>query len=89
MDGLKYCNLELTTNTINYGQKQIIVDSVTPDNSYLRDCTRGGGIETYDLENSWSFEYEQPINLWDDVPGGMDAHWSTEMIYDFYLIDLD
>ncbi|MCF8368879.1 MAG: M4 family metallopeptidase [Bacteroidales bacterium] len=85
MDEIQNCDTEIEINTIYYGLQTITVDSVAPDTAWLRDCTRGGGVETYNMNYNFLWQNAQLINLYDNVPGASDAHFATEKVYDFYL----
>ncbi len=84
-DGIQNCDTPVEVNTLYYGTQTIIVDSVAPDTAWLMDCTRGGGIETHNMNSGFSWDNAQLINLYDNVPGATDAQWATEQVYDFYL----
>ncbi len=84
-DGIQNCDTPVEVNTLYYGPQTIIVDSVAPDTARLMDCTRGGGIETHNMNSGFSWDNAQLINLYDNVPGATDAQWATEQVYDFYL----
>lgn len=78
-------------NTGYSGQRTIITDSLT--NFFrLRDSTRGGGVETYDMNNSKQYssavDFIDSNNVWDTFSPSIDryatdAHWATEMTYDY------
>ncbi len=91
-----YNSSNATAITCYYGEQTIITDSVAPDIYHLVDTTRGGGVETYNLNHSWDFsssEWEHFVdddNYWEcanpiENKGATDAHWSMEKIYDFYM----
>lgn len=73
------------------GTKQITTDSYA--GTYrLRETGRGGGIETYDLNNSTSstsaVDFIDSDNYWNTTTSqdnaAYDAHYSVEMTYDYY-----
>ena len=79
-------------NTCYYGEQTIITDSVAPGIYHLVDNTRGGGIETYNLQNTINFgsqiHFVDDDNYWEcEAPnnGAADAHFGMEMFYDFFL----
>ena len=69
----------------------------TPADFELRDLSRGSGIVTYDCLNTADYDAAQvpaqATNDWDygnvQANAILDAHWGTEMTYDFYLNDLN
>lgn len=87
-------NVPGKANTKYSGMQTIIVDSIAADSFILRDNTRGKGIETYNLKNGTSIssavDFVDNDNYWDNVNSqkdefATDAHWATEMTYDYYL----
>ncbi|PIP55371.1 MAG: peptidase M4, partial [Bacteroidetes bacterium CG23_combo_of_CG06-09_8_20_14_all_32_9] len=75
------------------GTKQITTDSYA--GTYrLREAGRGGGIETYDLNNSTSstsaVDFTDSDNYWNTTTNqdnaAYDAHYSAEMTYDYYFL---
>jgi len=78
-----------------HGVQTIIVDSVGPNEFRLRDDTRGGGVETYDMNTGTSYydavDFTDSDNIWttttNDDDAALDAHWSAEEFYD-YLLDV-
>jgi Zn-dependent metalloprotease/PKD repeat protein len=75
------------------GTQGITTDSVGPNEYRLRETGRGNGIETYDLNNATNYsnavDFTDTDNMWDNVNPekdeiATDAHWATEMTYDFY-----
>jgi Zn-dependent metalloprotease len=93
LDAIKYFDSEATEQTHYYGERTIITDSIASDVYHLEDCTRGGGIVTYNMNNTWEFTSEDHFidadNYWDNAnvdldDAATDAHWSMEMTYDFY-----
>ncbi|MES2616502.1 MAG: M4 family metallopeptidase [Bacteroidota bacterium] len=68
-------------------------DSLAPDTFYLRDYSRGNGIETYDanvkIKLDSSLQFYNDNTFWnlknpaqDEV--AIDIHWGIEKTYDFY-----
>ncbi len=59
----------------------------------LRETVRGNGVETYNMNNSTSYnnavDFTNPDNYWDIANASMDeaaldAHWGSEMAYDYF-----
>ncbi len=74
------------------GEQEIITDSIAPGLFRLVETTRGGGIETYDLNGTTNFDegvdFLDQDNYWDNVNAqqdevATDAHWGAEMTFDF------
>jgi len=72
----------------------IITDSIAPDSFILREKGRGKGIETYNLQNGTNYgnavDFVDDDNYWNNYNAAKDeiatdAHWGTEMTYDFYF----
>ena len=72
----------------------IVTEEVGPNQYELRDLSRGGGIETYNMHegtnHSSSTIFTSTDTLWDLVNSSkdevaIDAHWGAEMTYDYYL----
>ncbi|MEL6987974.1 MAG: M4 family metallopeptidase, partial [Bacteroidota bacterium] len=69
-----------------YGEQTITVDSVAPNEFYLRDPSRNNNTTSHfdgfifqDDDNTWDLDKEAE----DDV--ALDAHWCTEKFYDYLL----
>jgi len=87
-----------TANNTKYsGSRQIKTQFNPGTNKYiLKDDTRGGGIQTFnsartssypttnfsDTDNNWTTAEYNNTNK--DI-GALDAHWGTEMTYDFWM----
>ncbi len=76
------------------GTQTIITDSISPNQFILRESSRGGGIETYDMNTGTSYgsavDFYDSDNYWNNVnaeqdEAATDAHWATEVTYDYYL----
>jgi len=76
------------------GQQTIITDSVNTGLYRLRDSTRGGGIFTWNLDNTTNpanqTDFTDHDNIWNNVNPKLDeyatdVHWGTEMTYDYFL----
>ncbi|MBL0343113.1 MAG: hypothetical protein IPP71_20945 [Bacteroidetes bacterium] len=80
-------------NTKYSGTQSFTTDSIAPGSYRLRDVSRGGGVETYDMNNSTNYgtavDFTDTDNVWtvttnqDDA--ALDAHWGTQKTYDYYL----
>ncbi len=80
-------------NTRYSGLRSFTTDSIAPGSYRLRDVTRGGGVETYDMNNGTNYgtavDFTDADNFWstntnqDDA--ALDAHWGTQMTYDYYF----
>ncbi|MFT6707563.1 MAG: Zn-dependent metalloprotease/chitodextrinase [Flavobacteriales bacterium] len=76
-----------------HGVQTITVDSISPNEYRLLDDTRGGGVETYDLNEGTDYfsavDFIDSDNIWDtttnDDDAALDAHWSTGGMYDYML----
>ncbi len=81
-----------TAITAYSGSRAIVSDSVNTTAFYLRDVTRGGGVETYNLQQTTNYvntDFLDSNNVWNNVNPAQDqyatdAHWGGEMTYDFY-----
>lgn len=82
-----------TTETKYSGTREFVTDW-TGTEFRLRETGRGGGIETYDMneetDKGLAVDFTDTDNYWDnfnaeedEVAG--DAHWGAEMVYDFYM----
>ena len=76
------------------GTRTIITDSISPNLYVLRDQTRGGGIETYNMFADTSHAnaqlFEDTDNIWNNFNAqfnevGTDVHWGTEVTFDYFL----
>ncbi len=85
-------NVPGTAVTRYNGEKEIITDSIASDHYRLVETTRGGGIETYDLNGTTEFDQAEDFidddNYWSNVneeqdEAATDAHWGAEMTFDF------
>lgn len=80
-----------TAATRYSGTQTIKVDSISATSYRLRDASRGGGVETYNLANGTTYvntDFTDTDNNWN--PGApdnaaLDAHWGTEKTYDYYF----
>lgn len=76
------------------GQRNIISDSISPDQYRLRESTTGGGIETYNLlqtrDYSVAVDFTDSNNVWENVNPfqdevATDAHWGAQTTYSYFL----
>ncbi len=76
------------------GTRTIVTDS-TGTTYRLREYTRGNGIETYDMNRGTSYgsavDFTDADNYWNNFNSNLDevatdAHWGTEMTYDYYYL---
>lgn len=79
-----------SANTKYSGTKTITTDSYT--NGYrLRETGRGGGIETYNMNNTQTYgttDFTNTTNTWtvtNTNQAATDAHFGAEATYDFYM----
>lgn len=93
LDGCQEGSAQGTAETRYHGTQTIITDSISPSVYRLIDATRGGGIETYDMNQgtdlSLAVDFTDDDNYWDHANAEMDnaatdAHWGMEMAYDYY-----
>lgn len=79
-----------SANTKYSGTRPITTDSYA-SGYRLRETGRGGGIETYNLNNSTNYtntDFTNTTNTWTITTSNQaatDAHWGAEMTYDFYM----
>jgi Zn-dependent metalloprotease len=83
-----------TAETRYHGTQTIVTDSISPTQFILHDDTRGGGIETYDMNQQDSIalavDFVDTDNYWNNAnaefdEAATDAHWGMEMTYDYYF----
>lgn len=84
-------NAPATALTKYKGTRNIMTD-YTGTTYRLRETGRGLGVETYDLNNSTNYgnalDFTNATTSWTAVNADQiarDAHWGTEMTYDYYL----
>ncbi|HPD66375.1 MAG TPA: M4 family metallopeptidase [Bacteroidia bacterium] len=77
------------------GNQTITADKITADSFRLRESGRGKGIETYNMKKGTNYsaavDFFDKDNYWNNVNAdkdeiATDAHWGTEMTYDYYKI---
>ncbi len=76
------------------GTQAIQTDSLSPSSFRLREYARGGGIETYNMQEGTDYtlavDFTDADNVWNNVntqqdEAATDAHWAAEMTYDYFL----
>lgn len=76
------------------GTRDIVADQVSTSSYRLRETGRGKGIQTMNAKTSSSVagavDFTDTDNTWNNVnaqwdEAAGDAHWATEMTYDYYL----
>ena len=81
-----------TAETKYNGTREIVADQ-NGDNFRLREAGRGGGIETYNMQNGTNqddvIDFIDDDNYWNNVNANQDeaatdAHWGAEMTYDYF-----
>ncbi|MCF6136309.1 M4 family metallopeptidase [Alkalihalobacillus berkeleyi] len=86
---------EVGSGTGVLGNTKSLQTTLSGSTYYLQDNTRGGGIETYDMENRTFFpQFYLPGTLWADSDNAfhqsydaaaVDAHHYAGVTYDYYL----
>ena len=95
LEGCHGGSVEGEAETRYHGTQTIITDSISATEYRLIDDTRGGGIETYDMNQqvddySEAVDFTDEDNYWDNAnaefnDAATDAHWGAEMFYDYLL----
>lgn len=94
LDLCQHTNVPGIAETRYHGTQEIITDSLAPDQFVLRDFTRGGGIETYDMNEGTNIDnavdFVDTDNYWDNAnaqfnEAATDAHWGAEMTWDYFM----
>ncbi|MBI5219421.1 MAG: M4 family metallopeptidase [Bacteroidia bacterium] len=71
------------------GQQPMVIDSLGTNSYRLRETGRGGGIQTYDLHNTMTYNFATDITDTDTVFDtdlvANNAHWSAEQTYDYFF----
>ena len=81
-----------TGNTKYNGTRVFITDSVSPGLFRLRDNSRSGGVETYNMLTGTSYgaaiDFTDADNIWTSTTNqdnaALDAHWGAQNTYDYY-----
>lgn len=93
LENLHTHNTPGTAVTKYSGVREIITDSIAPNSFRLRETTRGGGIETYNLQRrtevSQSIDFFDDDNYWDNFNANQDevatdAHWGAASTFDYF-----
>lgn len=93
-DKLHHVEVTGTANTKYAGTQSIQTDSVSATSYRLREYARGGGIETYNMQQGTNYsaavDFTDTDNIWNNVnsqqdEAATDAHWAAEMTYDYFL----
>jgi Zn-dependent metalloprotease len=84
-----------TAETRYHGTQTIVTDSVSPTEFRLIDATRGGGVETYNMNRNvdnfnLAVDFIDEDNIWDNAnslldDAATDVHWGSERTYDYFL----
>lgn len=94
LDKCQHTNVPGIAETRYHGTQEIITDSINPTQFVLRDYTRGGGIETYDMNEGTNInnavDFVDEDNYWDNAnaqfnEAATDAHWGAEMTWDYFM----
>lgn len=91
----RICNITVNGSAVTKysGTQTLQTDSIAPGSYRLRDYSRGGGVETWDLNNGTSYagavDFTDTDNLWNTTTNqdnaAYDAHWGTQKTYDYFL----
>jgi Zn-dependent metalloprotease/subtilisin-like proprotein convertase family protein len=91
----RICNVTVngTAVTKYSGVRTLQTDSTGAGQYRLRDYSRGGGIETYDMNTGTTYanavDFTDSDNYWNTTTNqddaAYDAHWGTQMTYDYYM----
>lgn len=88
-----HASVTATANTA-YSGSQTIITETDAAGYRLDDQTRGNGIRTWDMQNGTTYSNAIDItnstttwNLTGLDQYGLDAHWGSEMTYDYYFIN--
>jgi Zn-dependent metalloprotease len=92
----KIHTVEVTGSAITKyaGTQSIQTDSLSPTSFRLREYSRGGGIETYNMQQGTNYalavDFTDADNIWNNFnaqqdEAATDAHWAAEMTYDYFL----
>ncbi len=85
-------NTHGTAVTKYSGKQEIVTDSISANEYRLEENKRGKGIVTYNMQQKTiygeSIPFEDEDNIWtnfneDQDEAATDAHWGSEMVYDF------
>jgi Zn-dependent metalloprotease len=91
-DLIHHGNTPATGKSAYSGTVPIVTDSL-PTHYRLRESSRGKGVQTFDLNNSTSYnnavDFTDSTNSWNKFSPSIDiyaidAHWGTEKTYDYF-----
>lgn len=77
-----------TATTLYSGNQTITCDHTGGNNHRLQETGRGNGIRTFTNNNTTNYsntDITNNSNNWTVPSAGLDAHWGSEMTYDYYL----
>lgn len=83
-----------SANTKYSGTQSIQTDSTGVNSYRLREYARGGGIETYNMQQGTNYgaavDFTDTDNIWNNFnaqqdEAATDAHWAAEMTYDYFF----
>ncbi len=90
IDRIHHSDVAGTGLTLYNGSQNITIDSFA-GGYRLREAGRGGGIETWDMQNGTNYgaavDFDDTDTDFTDAndQAGVSAHWATEYTYDYYL----
>lgn len=85
---------KVMAQTLYNGVREIVMDSISPNQYILRESGRGGGVVTKSLNNNGDMmnpQLNSAVNIVSDNeffasdPTAANAHWASEMTYDYYF----
>jgi len=94
VDRIRTIDTNGTAITAYSGSRPIVADSFS-GSFRLREVGRGGGINTFNMLTGTNYanavDFTDADNIWNNVNAAKDqyatdAHWGSEMTYDYYLI---
>lgn len=94
VDRIHHTDYYNTAITVHSGTQTIIAEGISGGYRLRESCCRGGGIETYDLNQGTNYasavDFTDADGTWNNVNAqqdevATDAHWGTEMTYDYYM----
>lgn len=77
-----------TASTLYSGSRTITCDNTGGNNHRLQETGRGNGIRTFTNNNTTNYtntDITNTSNNWTVPQAGLDAHFGSEMTYDYYL----
>ncbi len=79
-----------TATTLYSGNRTITCDNTGGNNHRLQETGRGNGIRTFTNSNTTNYnntDITNNSNNWAGPEAGLDAHFGSEMTYDYYLTE--